>query len=284
MRAEGDDGLAVMVTVIDFLTCYRGLAVFIRADPEIEILGFAMMADEMAFLADRAGDGVFVCRRSRIFEVLSPVHIFFDHSDDRINIGLPAAFSLGDFGKGQFHDGCRIRMGQGRVYDSDEVPAGIRWHEFLAFLADIRFDGVAFILRHQQTGNDAVPRCRGPDTADFLQLIPVRVIRGDEFPDIGHSGQESTFGETLGRLRLFLQDFILPDVDFIAFCKGWQDDIVVLFLVISVVADRFEVFFPGDRAAALEGSPSSLYQEGYFLETPGLIELQAVSHLMSQQA
>ena len=82
MGAEGDDGLSVMIAVIDFLACYRGLAVFIGADPEIEILGFAMMADEMAFLTDRVGDGVFVCRRSRIFEVLSPVYIFFDHVDD----------------------------------------------------------------------------------------------------------------------------------------------------------------------------------------------------------
>ena len=68
MGAEGDDRLTVMVAVIDFLACHRGLAVLIGADPEIEILGFAVMTDEMAFPADRAGDGILACRRSRIFE------------------------------------------------------------------------------------------------------------------------------------------------------------------------------------------------------------------------
>ena len=277
MRAEGDDRLSVMIAVIDFLACYRGLAVFIRADPKIEIFSFTMMADEMAFLTDRTGDGVFVCRRSRIFEGFSPVHIFFDHGDDRIDVFLPAAVPLGDFGQGQFHNGRCIRMGQGRVYDGDEVLSGIRRNEFLAFLTEIRFDGVAFVLCHQQARNDAIPCCRRPDAADFFQFIPVRVIRGDEFPDIGHSGQEGPFGEALRRLRLFLQDFILPDGDFIAVLESWQDNVVFIFLVVHVVADCFESLFFGDRAAALESSPGSLYQEGYFFEGPRFIELQAIS-------
>ena len=205
------------------------------------------------------------------------MYILFDHGDDRIDVFLPAAFPLSDFSQGQFHDGCRVRLGQRRVNDGNEGFAGIRRNEFLSFFAKIRFNGVAFALCHQQARNDTVPCRRGSDATDFLQLIPVRIVWSDEFPDIGHSGQEGPFGEALRRLRLFLQDFILPDGDFIAVLESWQDNVVFIFLVVHVVADCFESLFFGDRAAALESSPGSLYQERYFFEGPRFIELQAIS-------